>query len=82
MFIMKKSNYPGVYGKPFNIKLDGHWFKKNDFLRVSNNYRAGFQQVIVTKVYNRTWWRRLLDYFGFKTKLFDCIKVKPYEEKA
>lgn len=76
MLIMKKSNYPGVKGKPFNIKLDGHWFKKNDFLRVSSNH-----EVIVTKVYNRTWWRRLLYYFGFKTKLFDCIKVRPYEEK-
>jgi len=69
-------NYPSTEKKGFKIQLDNNPYVKGDILNM------GQMQVVVTKIYKRTWWRRLLTFFGFKTKLFDCIKVKPYENTA
>lgn len=68
---MKK--YPGVDGESFIIQLDNYVrpFKNGEVIS------QGKAEYVITKVYRRTWWRRLLFFFGFKTKWFDCIKVKP-----
>jgi hypothetical protein len=40
------------------------------------------ESYIVMKVYNRTWWRRLLTWFGFEMHLVEdgmMYKVKPID---
>lgn len=68
------NDYPGINNKPFKILFYQDWLKKGDYLIIERGLK-----VKVTKVYKRTWWRKLLYYFGVKTKLFDCVKVEPYE---
>lgn len=57
--------------KPFYIFLNESWYKKNDIL----NLPSGFQ-VKVVKVYKYNWYRKLLNFFGFKFKWLNCVKVK------
>jgi len=63
--------YPAKEGKPFRIRFYQDCYRKGEVIS------SGLGHLKIIKVYNRTWWRRLLNYFGFKTKWFDCVKVKP-----
>jgi hypothetical protein len=59
---------PGLKPKPFKIYFKEAWFKRNDILQISETYK-----VRVLKVYNNSWWKKLLQRFGFKFKLYDCV---------
>jgi len=63
--------YPGIKKISFTILLHKDYVAHvGNIISLPDNI-----EVIVTKVYKRTWWRRLLSWLGIKTKLFNCIKV-------
>lgn len=61
--------------EPFFIVLRDEYFAKNEIVKYSNR-----EQARVVKVYKRTWWRKLLTWFGFDVGLVNHgikYKVKP-----
>lgn len=64
-------NYPGINQQSFVMKLSDVFFKKGDTLTFGGN-----TTVKVVKVYKYNIWRKFLNFFGIKFKLFNCIKVK------
>lgn len=67
---------PGSNKASFTIVFQEPYFKKGDILINSRDY-----QLKVTKVYKYNWYRKLLNFFGIKFKLFNCIKVENLETK-
>lgn len=61
-----------TFSKPFIVVLEENWYKKGDILTSASNF-----QVRVTKVYKYNLWRKILNFFGIKFKLFNCVLVKP-----
>ena len=57
---------PGKNGKLFKITLSDDYFRKGDIINLTPYGQKGR----IIKVYHRTWWRRVLTIFGFKTKWF------------
>lgn len=66
---------PGIDGQEFKITFgnNGSPFGKGDVLTAD-----GGIQVVVTKVYRVTWWKKVLAWLGIKRKwmLFTGVKVK------
>lgn len=63
---------PGIESKTFKVQFTYNWFRKGEILKINGCDETNF---IVLKVYDDWWWRKLLRFLGFKTKLFE-IKVK------
>lgn len=68
----KYKDIPGVDSKKFIIKIDKKWFD-NERLIIPIITET---LVEVTKIYPRTWWRRLRTRIGLKTKLVECKIIK------
>lgn len=66
---------PGVYNKPFLLKLDRDMFFAKDSILTN-----GTITLSVIKVYKLTWWRKLRIKLGLKTKAF-CVKVIELKEE-
>lgn len=64
----KYKDVPGINGKQFTIKVDKKWFDHERLIIPAMTQTL----VEITKIYPRTWWRRLKTRLGLKTKLFDC----------
>ena len=54
-----------------------NWYKKKDIICYNNYERA-----IVTWVYRYRWWKKLLNWFGYKISSDVKIKVKKIDEKS
>lgn len=54
----------------FIIRFDSNYFNKNDVLTLQKEY-----QVKIIKVYKFNLYRKVLHFFGFKFKLYNCVKV-------
>lgn len=67
-----KSDKPGISSKSFYLKFDNDYWNKGDIIT------TGSSKCIVTKVYKRVWWRRLLLWMGFRVKLCQ-IKVLKFQ---
>lgn len=67
---------PGMNDGIFYLKLEDKFFKKGEL------FNSVYGSAIVTKVYKRTWWRRLLTYLGIKTKIFNLRLLQPNEVKC
>lgn len=55
----------------FIIRFDSNYFNKNDVLTLQKEY-----QVKIIKVYKFNLYRKVLHFFGFKFKLYNCVKVE------
>lgn len=55
----------------FIIRFNGNYFNKNDILTLQKGY-----DVKIIKVYKYNWYRKVLHFFGFKFKLYNCVKVE------
>jgi len=74
----KEKDIKSLFTEPFIIQFsDSARFTVNDIITRQINST----ELKVVKVYNKVWWRKFLLFFGFKTKLFDCIKVVPIQDK-
>ena len=69
MFLM--SNLLGLNKTSFIIKFDTNTFNRKNILMT-----PGGTKVKVIKVYKYNLYRRILHFFGFQFKLFNCVKVK------
>ena len=58
----------------FYLKFEQDWFKKGDILQ-----GVSCSEVVVTKVYKQTWWRKVLLWLGFKVRMCQ-VKVKKVEQ--
>lgn len=67
---------PGKDGKEFYFQLPRDAFRKGDII-----CQGDFQELIVTKVYPFTWWRKLLRRIGFPVRMMQC-RVSPYPDPA
>ena len=57
--------------KPFIIMIEESCYKKGDIIGVPLLY-----DLKVIKVYKYNWYRKLLEFFGFKFHNKNCLKVK------
>jgi hypothetical protein len=64
---------PGSGKGSFIIRFTTPFFNNGDILSTPDN-----QQLRITKVYKYNWYRKLLNFFGIKFKLFNCVKVENY----
>jgi hypothetical protein len=68
----KTTMIPGKNPGTFTLTFTEDWhFKIDDILLGGNGFK-----VKVTKVYKYNWWKQILNFFGIKFKLFNCILVK------
>ena len=65
---------PGSKAKPFLLKFEDSFFQKGNIL----NSGLPNVQLRIIKVYKFNWYRKLLHFFGFKFKMFNCVKVENY----
>lgn len=68
---MNETNKPGIGSTTFTMILRDNYFDKGDHMN---------GQYLVTKVYDKVWWRRILRYFEFIGYTYK-IDVKPLSEK-
>lgn len=64
---------PGINQTTFTIHFSESMFNLDE-------KKPFIQKAIVTKVYKRTLWRKILTFLGFKTKLFECETASFKEE--
>lgn len=56
--------------KPFIIYIHDHCFKEDDVICIDIYYYR------VVKVYKYNLWRKILNFFGIKFKLHNCLQIK------
>lgn len=78
---MKKQQtcFPGIDNKPFLLRFEKDWLHKGEVIQAQVE-GTNPPLLMVTKVYNRVWWRWILHQLGFKTKLFGCVLVKELKD--
>lgn len=68
-----KNKLPEKKRSLFIIKFDTTVpFNQKNILTTPDN-----TQVRITKIYKYNLYRKILRFFGFRFKLFNCVKVKP-----